>query len=194
MSEPDGPAWETANGFTARGIPIWRNQLLGAVTVALAAGVVGLPDLGDLRSAAATGLGDALRELAPSAVGWLVVALVIRFYIAVGWRVVDEVDVDFKTSALRMGQRKLWGRRQRNVQAHDVASVREVSFGSWEREPLDWFVFKLKDGHKLRFRCPPGILAMTRRSLQRAGLLNADPLKGIAVQPAAAGDPPARRR
>jgi hypothetical protein len=196
MSEPEGPTWETAKGFTARGVPLWQRQLIGAVSAALLAGVVGVPELGDLRSSAAAGLGGALRELAPQAIGWLVVAVVIRFYIALGWRVVDEVEIDFQTSALRLGQRKVWGRRQRTVPVHDLASVKEVSFGSYEGKPLDWFVFKLKNGDKIRFRCPPGILAMTRRSLQRAGLLNADPLKGIAVQPATAADadPAARRR
>jgi hypothetical protein len=183
MSEPAEPTWETANGFAARGTPIWRNQLIGAITIALVVSFMGLPDLGDLRSSAGADLGGALRDLAPYAIGWLVVAVLIRLYIAVGWRVVDEVDIDFKSGALRLGQRKIWGRRQRTVPAQDLANVREISFGSWEREPLDWFVFKLKGGEKIRFRCPPGILAMTRKSLQRAGLLNPDPLKGIAVRP-----------
>ncbi len=183
MSEPEAPTWETAKGFTARGAALWQRQLIGAVTALLLAGVMGVPDLRDFTSAAGAGSGEAVREILPYAIGWLVVALVIRFYIAVGWRVVDEIDIDFQTGALRLGQRKAWGRRQRTVQAHDLASLREFSLGSYDGKPLDWFIFKLKSGEKLRFRCPPGILAMTRRSLQRAGLLNADPLKGIAVRP-----------
>jgi hypothetical protein len=79
------------------------------------------------------------------------------------------------------------------VEARDVATVREVSLGSYHGNPLDWFKLKLKSGEKISFRCPPGQLAMTRRSLERAGLLNPDPLKGIAVAPAAA-DAPERRR
>jgi hypothetical protein len=122
------------------------------------------------------------------------VAVVIRFYIAVGWRVVDEVDIDFKTRALRFGQRRVRGRRQRNVEVYDVATVREVSLGSYRGHPLDWFVFKLKSGERLRFRCPPGILAMTRRSLERAGHLKAEAGKGGAAPPAAGADVAARPR
>jgi hypothetical protein len=194
MSEAEAPTWEAANGFTARGVPIWRRQATGAVLALLLGGMVGLPDVGLFELSAGPSQEYALRALGAWAVGWLMVAFVIRHYIAVGWRVVDEVEIDFKTSALRLAQRRVRGRRMRTVQAHQVASVREISFGSYRGQPLDWFVFKLKAGEKIRFRCPSGILAMTRKSLQRAGLLNPDSLKGIAVQPAAAVDVTARRR
>ncbi len=194
MSEAEGPTWETANGFTARGAPLWRRQLAGAAWAALIGAAVGLPDVGVFTAGARANHEEALRALAVSAGGWVLVALVIRFYIAVGWRVVDELGVDFKTRALSLGQRKLWGRRLRTVQVYDLATVREVSYGSYRGHPLDWFVFKLKDGQKIRFRCSPGVLSMTRRSLQRAGLLDAESWKGKAAQPAVATDVAPRRR
>jgi hypothetical protein len=183
MSEAEAPSWEAANRFTARGAPIWRRQATGAVVAVLLGATVGLPDVGLSDLSAGASHEYALRALGAWAVGWLMVAFVIRHYILVAWRVVDEVEIDFKMSALRLAQRRVRGRRVRTVHAHAVASVREISFGSYRGQPLDWFVFKLKSGDKIRFRCPSGVLAMTRKSLQRAGLLNADALKGIAVQP-----------
>jgi hypothetical protein len=175
MSEPERPTSETANGFTARGEPLWKRQATGAVVAAVVAATVASADFDYV----------SLRDVVASAVGWLLVAAVIRFYIAVGWRVVDEVDVDFKTRALRFGQRRVRGRRQRTVEAYDLATVREVSFGSYQGHPLDWFVFGLKHGEKIRFRCPPGVLSATRGSLQRAGHLNAEAGKGGPSPPTA---------
>jgi hypothetical protein len=105
-----------------------------------------------------------------------------------GWRVVDELDVDFKTRALRLAQRRVRGRRARTVEVADLESVREVSYGSYRGEPLDWFEFKLKSRERIRFRCPPEILTLTRRALQRVGLLDDKPGKGKTVQPAVADD------
>jgi hypothetical protein len=184
-SEPEGPTWETANGFTAKGAPLWQRQLSGGAVAVVAAFTVGWPDISfaDLSGAMSDA---ALRDLIACAVAWLVIAFVVRFHVFVGWRVVDELDIDFKTRALRLAQRRLGGRRQRTVQVYDLESVREVSYGSYRGNPLDWFVFKLKSGDKIRFRCPPGILSMTRRALKRAELPNTESWKGAAVQPAAA--------
>jgi hypothetical protein len=194
MGEAEAPTWEAASGFTARAAPIWQRQAIGAVLAVLIGAFVGLPDVGLSDLSVGASHDYALRALGAWAVGWLIVAFVIRHYIAVGWRVVDEVEIDFEGGPLRLAQRRVRGRRVRAVQILEVSSVREVTFGSYDGKPLDWFVFKLKSGEKVRFRCPPGVLAMTRRSLQRAGLLNADSLKGIAVQASPAADVTARRR
>jgi hypothetical protein len=188
MNDVEGPTWETANGFTARVGPLWRRQVVGGVLLVPFV-VVGLGRLEEcVHNFTMGSREEALHALAISMGAWLVGAFVVRFRIALGWRIVDELDVDFKTRVLRLGQRRVRGRRIRTVEVHDLASVREVSYGSFRGEPLDWFEFKLKTGERIRFRCPAGLLATTRRALQRVGLLDAESWKGKAVQPAVAAD------
>jgi hypothetical protein len=186
MDQPAAPNWETAKGFTAKGPPLYMRQAMGLV-VALPVVIGGVMLI--VVALAPPGGNPNHKSTLPFLAGGglllLIGGLLGGFRFAGGWRQLDELDIDFETRAVRLGQRRMNGPRTRTVNPDDLRSVREINFGSDGGGPIDWFAFDLKNGEKMKFRCPPELLGITRRSLQRVGLLGADSWKGKATPPAA---------
>src|SRR3954467_11509332 len=115
MSTPSGePAisWDEAKSFTAQATPLRGRQVMGGV-LAVPFAVAGMALLAaSFYNVVRGNHHKAVEAFTTSAAMWLASAVVIRVHIALGWRVVDELHVDFTTRALRIAQRRFGGPRE----------------------------------------------------------------------------------